>query len=74
MSREHYLDGGVYPPGDDDHRTDFYLKESPSGTVCDLHVVSGNADFCVVEILPADLLRLADFLKGVAEEMRGRTR
>ncbi len=72
MSREHYLDGGLNASGNGDTRTDCYLEEHPDCKAMDLHFVSGDCTFCLVAIAPADLLRLADFLKSVAEEVAGK--
>ncbi len=68
---EHYLDGGIYD-AQGETRTDCYLKEHPGATAVDLHLVTGNADICVVEITPADLRRFARFLKDVATEVEAK--
>lgn len=64
---EHMMTGGLTAA--DGTRTDVYLSEVADGTMS-LHLVTGNADICVVDCTDRDITALAGFL---SEVVAGRT-
>ena len=79
---EYYYPGGLYFEGSDQlgDRIDVYLQESGPGKneaegtplTFVLRFVSGSVVFCLVVILPDDVISLSEWMGSVAREVKER--
>lgn len=74
---EHIMPGGVYWEGDDREgdRTDISLVECGTGEegnpfTFQLSIITGSGSYNLCGVTPADVLRIAKFLKDVATNDR----
>ncbi len=81
---EYYFPGGLYfeGSGEPEDRVDTYLQESGPGKneaegtplTLSLRFVSGNIDFCLVAILPNDVMTLGTWMVDVARRVKERNK